>query len=301
MALSNIFLKKKKFDLSESLFKTVLLLPAFLILITFMYYPITETFRISLTRTSGLGPEVYIGIQNYIRLFTNEDFLAGLIHVFQWAFWSVIIQIPLAFFIAFACTIYKTKTIKSLRSIYYLGNVIPVTIISMLGLFIFMPNVGAIVTLSHKLGWKWLESIDFIGNPKMAFWTLFILATWAYIGFGIVYLMANIDQIPEELHESAIIDGVNKWQYARFIVIPQVSNAIRIQALLCTIGSIKLFELPWLVTVGGPGNATTTLGIVLYKEGFLNWQYGKGAAVGVIIFLLSLVFTIFQFSIQRKT
>jgi raffinose/stachyose/melibiose transport system permease protein len=294
-------ISKKNFDWSQLVFKTVLLLPAFLILGIFMFYPIAETFRISLMRAGGLGAETYIGFQNYLKLFSNEEFLQGLLHVIQWAFWSIVLQVPLAFFIAFACTIYKTRIIKGLRSIYYLGNVLPSAIVAMLGMFIYQPTSGVIVTFARTVGWKWLESIDFLGNPNLVFWSLFAAATWAYLGFGIIYMMANIEQIPIELREAAVIDGANKWQYARHIVIPQISFALRIQVILCTVGSIKLFELPWIMVRGGPNNASVTLAVTLYKEGFLNWQYGKGAAIGVVILLLSLVFTVIQFSLQRET
>ncbi len=291
---------KQPFDKAQFAFKVVMLLPAFLILGVFMFYPIGETFRISLMRATGLGQEEWVGFYNYVRLFANEEFLAGLAHVFQWAFWSVVIQIPLAFFIAFTCTNYRTRIIKGLRSVYYLSNVLPSAITAMLGLFVFQPNSGVIVTLAKTFGWQWLESIDFLGNPRLAFWSVFSLATWAYLGFGIIYFMANIEQIPAEIREAAVIDGANRWQYAWFIVIPQISYALRIQAILCTVGSMKLFDLPFMVTSGGPGNSTVTLGITLYREGFLNWQYGKAAAIGVVIFLLSLTFTIIQFSLQRN-
>jgi raffinose/stachyose/melibiose transport system permease protein len=294
-------ISKKQFDWSKLLFKSVLLFPTFLILGTFMFYPIVETFRISLMRASGLGAETYIGFQNYIKLFSNDEFLAGLLHVFQWAFWSVVIQVPLAFFIAFTCTSFKTRIIKGLRSVYYMSNVLPSAIIAMLGMFIYMPTSGVIVTFARTVGWKWLEQIDFLGDPHLAFWGVFAMATWAYMGFGIIYMMANIEQIPAELREAAVIDGANRWQYARYIVIPQISFALRIQVILCTVGSIKLFELPWMMLQGGPANATTTLGISLYKEGFLNWQYGKGAAIGVVILLLSLIFTVIQFSLQQES
>jgi raffinose/stachyose/melibiose transport system permease protein len=292
---------KKGIDWPEFFFKAALLAPAFLALAIFMYYPIIETFRISLYRADSLGTEIYLGMQNYIKLFSNDEFRAGLLHVFQWAFWSVVIQIPLAFFIAFACTNFKTRLVKRLRSVYYLSNVLPSAITAMLGIFIFAPNTGVIVTLARTLGWEWLERIDFLGDPKLAFWSLFALATWAYIGFGIIYLMANMEQIPVEISEAAMIDGANKWQYARYIVVPQVSYALQIQAILATVGSLKLFDLPNMVTRGGPGYHTVTLGITLYNEGFLNWQYGKAAAIGVIIFLLSLIFTIVQFSMQRQS
>ncbi len=287
--------------LGDHVFRVLMIFPALLMLAVFMFYPIFETFRLSLTNSSALGATEYIGMNNYFHLFRNADFLAGLSHTVQWAFFSVIIQVPLSFFIAFACVMFKTPVIRWLRSVYYLGNVIPVAIVCMIALFILGPNTGALVTLANTLDWKWLANIDFIGNAKNAFPTLFTVATWAYIGFGIVYLMACIDQIPAELSEAAMIDGANKWQLAWHVVLPQVSYAVRIQALLAVVGSIRLFELPWLITVGGPGNSTTTLGIELYKQGFLNWQYGIGAAIGVIIFLLSLGFTVLQFSLKTDS
>ena len=291
---------KKRFDWSEVAFKTLFLLPALMILALFMFYPIGETFRVSLMRSTGLGPETYIGLRNYQRLLTDDEFLQGLRNVLKWSFWSVTIQIPLAFFIAYACSSLGTRLADRLRSVYYLSNVLPSAITAMLGIFIFSPVSGVVATFARTVGWKWLESIDFLGNPRIAFWSLFFLATWAYMGFGIIYLMANIEQIPPEMREAATIDGANEWQYARYIVIPQISYALRIQAILATVGSLKLFDLPYLVTSGGPGISTVTLGITLYREAFNNWQYGKGAAIGVVIFLLSLVFTIIQFSMQRE-
>ncbi|HBE76414.1 MAG TPA: hypothetical protein DDW65_01320, partial [Firmicutes bacterium] len=266
----------------------------------FMYYPIEQTFHLSLMRATGLGDATFTGFDNYIRLFANEEFQAGLIHVFAWAFWSVVIQIPLAFFIAFSLSAYRNKITNPLRAVYYLASILPSAITAMLGRFMFAPNFGIIASLSAKLHWTWLAKIDFLGNPDLAFWSVFTVATWAYSGFNIIYLMANIEQIPMEIREASQLDGANRWQYARFIVLPMVSYSIRICAILCIVGSLKIFDLPYLLTKGGPGYATTTLGIILYKQGFVNWQYGKAAAVGVVIFLLSLIFTVAQFAWQRK-
>jgi ABC-type sugar transport system permease subunit len=122
----------------------------------------------------------------------------------------------------------------------------------------------------------------------------------AYSGFYIIYLMSRIEQIPRELREAAELDGASMWSYARHIVLPELNYPLRILAVLCTVGSLKLFDLPNMMTTGGPGNATVTLGITLYRHGFINWNYGKAAAIGVVIFVLSLVFTILQFSLGRK-
>lgn len=296
MAVSWTAAKKKKRDWYGLGFIVLFLLPALVILGAFMFYPIKETFRLSFMRSSGFGEEIYVGWLNYQRIFTSPEFRQGLINVFKWAFWSVVIQIPLAFFIAFTCVNFRTRLISRLRGVYYLSNVLPSAITAMLGVFIFSPTSGVIKTFAKSVHWQWLERIDFLGDPNIAFWSLFALATWAYMGFGIIYLMANIEQIPSEIREAALIDGATQFQYAWRIVIPHVSYALRVQAILATVGSIKLFDLPYMVTLGGPRNATVTLGITLYREAFLNWQYGRGAAIGVIIFLICLVITILQFS-----
>jgi raffinose/stachyose/melibiose transport system permease protein len=287
-------------DRTRALFIFLCALPAFLFLAVFLYYPIEETFRIAMTKSSAMGPETYIGFDNYAKLFANEEFLSGLWHVFSWAFWSVLIQLPLSFVIAFSLTFYANKFTGPLRSIFYLSSVLPSAITAMLGKFIFAPKFGVISSLANTIGWKWLGSIDFLGNPNLAFWSVFTIATWAYTGFPIIYLMARIEQIPKELLEAAELDGATGWRYAWNIVLPDLVYPLRILAVLCTVGSLKLFDLPNMMTTGGPGNATVTLGITLYRHGFINWNYGKAAAIGVVIFVLSLGFTIAQFSLGRK-
>jgi raffinose/stachyose/melibiose transport system permease protein len=287
-------------DGKKAIFIFLCVLPAFLFLAIFLYYPIEETFRISLMKSTGLADEVFIGIDNYVKLFASAEFLAGLWHVFAWAFWSVLIQLPLAFLIAFSLTYYANKFTGPLRSIFYLSNVLPSAIVSMLGLFVFTPQTGILSSLGKTIGWNWLASTDALGNPNTAFWAIFAVATWAYTGFPIIYLMARIEQIPREVREAAELDGASGWRYAMSIVLPDLAYPMRILAVLATVGSLKLFDLPNMMTVGGPGYATTTLGVILYRQGFVNWNYGKAAAIGVVIFLLCLAFTIAQFSLGNK-
>jgi raffinose/stachyose/melibiose transport system permease protein len=287
-------------DAAKVPFIITFLLPAFIFLAVFLYYPIVETFRISSTKSMGIGQEIYVGLGNYLSLLQNEEFLAGLWHVFMWAFWSVLIQLPIAFLIAFALTFYVNKFTKPLRAVFYLSNVLPTDIVAMIGRFVFAPKTGIIASISKGLGIKWLGTIDFMGNPDIAFWTLFAIATWMYTGFPIIFLMSRIEQIPKEIQEAAELDGATGWRYAFSIVLPQLSYPFRIIMVLMTTGSLKLFDLPYILLTGGPGNATVTLGITLYRDGFINWNYGRAAAIGVVIFVLSLGFTIAQFSLGNK-
>ncbi len=291
---------RRRTDWGRISFIALMLLPAFAVLGVFMYYPIEETFRLSLNKASGLGDAAYAGLENYRQLFANEEFIAGLINVLLWAFWSVVVQIPLAFFVAFSLTNYKNRVTHPLRAIYYLANILPSAITAMIGSFIFGNTNGVISSLAKKLNITWLMKVDFFGDMNLAFMTVFIVGTWMYTGFYIVYLMARIEQIPMEIREAAHLDGADGWRYARSIVLPMIWYPLRIVAVLCVVGSMKVFDLPFLMTRGGPANATKTLGIILYNRGFRDSQYGLAATVGVVIFVLSLVFTILQFSLQRK-
>jgi ABC-type sugar transport system permease subunit len=287
---------RKKAERGRRRFIFFCILPAFLFLAVFMYYPIAETFRLSFMKSSGLGADRFIGWENYKKLFASEEFQQGLLHVFLWAFWSIIIQLPLAFFIAFSLTFYINRFTRPMRAIFYLANVLPSAITAMLGKFVFSPTNGILNSIGANAGWKWLEDIDFLGDVHIAFWSVFAVATWAYTGFPIIFLMSKIEQMPKDMKEAAEIDGVTGWKYAWYIVLPNLKGAFRILAVLCTIGSLKLFDLPYMMTTGGPGYATITLGISLYRQGFINWQYGRASAIGVVILILSLVFTVLEFA-----
>jgi raffinose/stachyose/melibiose transport system permease protein len=241
-----------------------------------------------------------VGLANYRQLLANEEFRAGFLNVLLWAFWSVVVQIPLAFFVAFSLSNYKNRVTRPLRAIYYLANILPSAITAMVGMLVFGNTNGVISSLARNLNIGWLQKVDFLGDMRLAFPTVFIVATWMYSGFYIVYLMARIEQIPTEIREAAHLDGADGWLYARTIVLPMVGYPLRIIAVLCIVGSMKVFDLPFLMTRGGPADATKTLSIILYNRGFRDAQYGLAAAVGVVIFALSLIFTILQFSVQRR-
>ncbi len=291
-------MRSRQPNVRRAAFVAAFLLPAFALLVVFLYYPIEETFRLSLMRSTGLGGDSYVGFSNYGLLLADSDFQAGLWHVLVWAFWSIVVQIPLAFVIAFSLSFYKNRLTGPLRAVYYLANILPSAITAMLAKFVFSPHFGVISRIAEAFHLEWLQSIDFFGDRSIAFWTVFSVATWTYTGFPIIYLMARIEQIPGEIRDAAELDGATGWGYARHIVIPSLSYPFRILMVLCTVGSLKLFDLPYLLTTGGPGDATVTLGITLYRNGFINWQYGQAAAIGVVIFVLSLVFTILQFTLR---
>ena len=207
--------RRQKRDVGRIVFVALMLLPAVAALGVYMYYPIEQTFHLSFMRSAGLGDATFNGVENYKFLFGNDEFRAGLLHVFLWAFWSVLIQLPLSFFVAFSLIAYRNRVTQPLRAIYFLANIMPSAITAMIGMFIFSNTNGVLAAFARKINWTWFGKLDFIGDPHLAFWAIFIVATWTYTGFPIVYLMARMEQIPMEIREAAELEGARGWRYWR--------------------------------------------------------------------------------------
>jgi len=123
-------------------------------------------------------------------------------------------------------------------------------------------------------------------------WTIVGVATWKYIGFGIVLLLAGLQGTPQEIREAAEIDGANPWQVTRYITLPLLAPTIRILIFLSVVGSLQLFELPWIMTLGGPTGASTTMATYLIDRGFQRTQFGYGCAVAILLFIICFAFAL---------
>jgi raffinose/stachyose/melibiose transport system permease protein len=140
-----------------------------------------------------------------------------------------------------------------------------------------------------------------LADQSIVFWTLFWVLSWKYLGFAIILFLAGLQSVPDELAEAAQIDGASWWQTQRYITLPLLTPTIRIWAFLSIIGSLQQFDVVWLLTGGGPVNATTTMATYMVQYGFQRSQLGFGSAVAVILFALSLVFALLyqRFILQR--
>ena len=142
-----------------------------------------------------------------------------------------------------------------------------------------------------------------LGDLHVVLYTVFAVATWQYIGFGIVLLLAGLQGIPGELREAAALDGASPWQATRMVTLPLLGPTIRIWIFLSMIGSLQLFDLVWIMTGGGPANASSTMATYLIDKGFRSYEFGYGSAVAVILFLICFVFALLyqRFALRRDT
>ena len=130
---------------------------------------------------------------------------------------------------------------------------------------------------------------DWLGDPGFVMITLFIIISWKYFGFHMILLLAGLQGIPHEIEEAALIDGAGRWQAFRHVTLPLLGPTLRVSVFLSMIGALQLFDMVWVMTGGGPLNASNTMAIAMFKAGFKNTQMGYGSALAVILFLFGLV------------
>jgi raffinose/stachyose/melibiose transport system permease protein len=142
-----------------------------------------------------------------------------------------------------------------------------------------------------------------LADTQVVLLTLFVVITWKYIGFGIILLLAGLQGIPGELREAAALDGASAWQATRRIVLPLLGPTIRIWIFLSVIGSLQIFDVVWIMTLGGPANASTTMATYLIDHGFKRYEFGYGSAVAVVLFIICFAFALLyqRFALRRDT
>jgi raffinose/stachyose/melibiose transport system permease protein len=130
---------------------------------------------------------------------------------------------------------------------------------------------------------------DWLGDTSFVMITLFVIISWKYFGFHMILLLAGLQGIPHEITEAALIDGAGRWQAFRHITLPLLGPTLRVSVFLSMIGALQLFDMIWVMTGGGPLNASNTMALAMFKAGFQNSQLGDGSALAVIIFLFGLI------------
>jgi multiple sugar transport system permease protein/raffinose/stachyose/melibiose transport system permease protein len=271
--------------------------------LAFVIFPVFMAAYYGFFRWKGFGPPTnFIGFQNYVTIFTDQNFLDALRHNGFILVMSLIMQGPAA--IAFALLLNQNIKGRSLiRVLIFVPYVISEVIVGT-GWSLMLQYQGALNDLLTNIGLGWMAT-DWIADPNIAIWTLMVIISWKYIGFAVILMLAGMQGIPDELYEAAAIDGASYWKIQRWITLPLLGPTIRVWAFLSIIGSLQLFDLVYIIwgqyvasTAG-----TSTMATYMVREGRLAGNYGYGNAVAVVIFVISLVIalTYQRFVLRRDT
>ncbi len=285
-------MKKPNSKPNSITFMLAFLGPAMLVYTVFLFIPIIDSMRLSLYSGDGMVPEQFVGIQNYIKLFTKFPFKDRLLNAFvnniQFFLIVTLIQNILGFFLAFLVT-RDFKGRDFFRKIAFLPTTLSVLVVGFLFKLILNPVWGIFNKALETVG---LEELirPWLGDPQLALPILAIVVSWQFLGESVLFYTSGIDQIPDEQFESARIDGASAWQELRYIVVPSIIPIIAIVTILIFIGDFTQFDIVYAMTtsMGNPSYATDLFGSLFYRATFATpvrggWGVGMGAAVSTVM------------------
>jgi raffinose/stachyose/melibiose transport system permease protein len=270
---------------------TGFLLPAALIYIGLVLLPVGQAIYYSFYRWNGLGPlDSFTGLANYARALGDKVFLSALSHNLQLVAMSLLIQLPLS--LGLALLIREISWGRALfRTIFFLPYVLSEVVTGVIWNFIYRPEGGLITSLLQTL-FPGMEGAALLADPSTVLYALFVVITWKFFGYHMILYIAGLQNIPTEIEEAAAIDGATRLQTLRYITIPLLGGTIRLSIYLSVLGSLQFFDLIWVMTTGGPVNASDTMATYLYKFGFQRFQLGYGSAIAVIMFVICFSFSL---------
>jgi raffinose/stachyose/melibiose transport system permease protein len=273
--------------------------PALLIYVMFVLVPMGMACFYSVFNWNGLGPlNRYVGFGNYRRALSDPVFRGAIEHNLTIIVLSIVIQLPIGLGLALLLN-RKMRGRAALRTIFFAPYVLSEVIAAVMWLLILQPD-GMIDSLLRKVGLGHFVQL-WLADQHLVLYTLFVVITWKYVGFGIILFLAGLQGVPKELLEAAEVDGASAFQRTRHITVPLLGPTIRIWIFLSIVGSLQLFDLVWIMTLGGPANASNTMVTYIIQFGFQRQQFGFGSAVAVILFVLSFTFAlIYQRYVLRR-
>lgn len=280
--------KKKRLKDYRGLFFIMPWLIGFLFL---QLYPFLASLYYSFTQYSVLGQPKFIGLDNYIRLFTiDPDFKKSIMVTMKYALISVPSKLFFALIVALILNM-RLKGINGFRTVYYIPSILGGSVaVSALWRLMFMSD-GILNKLLELIG---LPSVNWLGQAGTAMFTICLLQVWQF-GSSMVLFLAALKQIPVDLHEAASIDGAGKVKRFFYITLPIITPIVFFNLIMQTINALQNFTSAFVITNGGPLKSTYLIGMKLYTEGFSNFKMGYASAISWILFAIILIFTLFIF------
>ena len=276
---------------------TGFLTPSMLGLLAFTAFPIVASLIIGFYNWPVIGAHTFTGLKNYQTLLTSKEFHTSILNTLVF----VLLYLPLNIVISLGLAVWiGSKNVKApglYRTIFFIPAVTPVVANAAIFSLILAPN-GLIDSLMQS--WFGVQAPNFLGSTTWAMPSVVMLSIWQGFGYNMLVFSAALDAVPASLTEAAAIDGAGS--IARFfrIILPLITPAIFFAVVLTLISSFQVFTQAYVLTGGGPGNATTTMVVYLYEQGFQFYKLGLASAVAWVLFVIILVITIFQFIGQKR-
>ena len=283
----------------QAIYGWLLLSPAALMLSVFAFYPSAATFWSSLfTRNTRRKPSEFVGTENYVDLFADPTF------------WLVVknnlfyagITIPVSIAIALAMALWANSKIPMrgfVRTAYFTPTVLPMIAAANLWLFFYTPGLGVLDQIGALFG---LPSVNWLGQPETALWAIIIVTIWKEAGFFMIFYLAALQTIPEDLKEAADIEGASRWTYTRRIVLPLLMPTTLFIMVNAMINSVKLIDHLFILTKGGPSDDSKLILYYIWEMAFAFFDAPHAAAMTILVLTVLCIVAAIQFLyLDRRT
>lgn len=281
----------------ETRFAWLLILPTVLFVTVFTAAPIVFSFILSFFSYSVIKPAHWIGLANYNSLLHDSNAQRAFGVTILLTAGIVIAEVVVGLALAVGVQRRMNWARPIFRSAFFVPLLVSGASISIVMSYIFDPQFGVVNYYLQLLG---LPQIPWLNSTWGAIATVMIVVTWQQLGFTFIVFSAALGAVPRELVEAARTDGAGGWRIFRKITVPMISPSILFTVTVGVIGTLQLFDQPYVLTKGGPGNATTTVVLDMYQQAFQNLRFGYASSISVILFIVVLIATFLQFRISRK-
>lgn len=252
----------------------------------------------SFTDWSGIGGWSFIGLQNYLRLVEDQEFVTALQHNLAWTAFFLVVPMSMALLGAFLLS--RIRRLQMFfRLAYFLPYVVATVVSGAIWSNLLAPGQG-VTALAGSLGLSTIAELNFFGNPDLALGAVAFVNNWQWWGFLVVIFLAAMQTVEPALYEAAKLDGANPLQEFWHITLPAIRPTVVFLMLMTVIWSFLIFDYIYILTQGGPGGSTDVLGTLLYRTAFTNLEAGYAASIGVVLGLISLVFVSTYLYLKRR-
>ena len=276
------------------------LLPAFVLFSIFLIYPIGSSVYYSQFNWNGIGPATkFVGLDNFKQILSDQVFIKAAMNAVLIVALSLAVQLPLA--LALAIMVGRDLPGRAFfRMIFFMPYVLSEVIAAIIWLSMFSPDperglINAILTLIPGV-----QAQNFLGDTNAVMVCVFVVLTWKYFGLHMLLDMAGLQNIPREVEEAAMIDGAGRWQTVRYVTVPLLRSTLLTSIYLSVLGSLTQFNLIWIMTKGGPVNASEVMATYMYRYSFVRFQLGYGSAVALVMLSICLVFSVVYLRLSRR-
>ncbi len=286
--------------IQDNLTIALFLLPAVVLFLIFVIYPIFQSIYYSLFDWKGFGPAVdFVGLKNFVDILADQVFITALKNGLLIIVFSLVLQLPLA--LVLAVLVGRDLPGRGFfRTIFFMPYVLSEVITAIMWLSLYNPDPSRGFLNALLVLLPGLKPILWLADPHIVLMSIFVALTWKFFGFHMLLYLAGLQNIPTEIEEAARIDGASSFQNFFYITLPLLGSTIRTTVYLSVLGSLQQFILVWIMTKGGPVNASEVMATYMYRFGFIRFQLGYGSAVAVYMFLLCLVFSLVYLQLSRR-